>query len=74
VSCHIVSQYLPYKNGIRIPLSNSIGSGWETAISFINNNKEDYFINNLSVVYNILNGYSNKRKKNEEIVWFNEFG
>lgn len=68
VSCHIVSQYLPYKNGIRIPLSNSIGSGWETAISFINNNKEDYFINNLSVVYNILNGYSNKRKKNEEIV------
>lgn len=68
VSCHIVTQYLPYKNGIRIPISNSIGSGWEAVISFINNNKEDYYINNLSVVYNILNGYSNKRKKNEEIV------
>lgn len=68
VSCHIVTQYLPYKNGIRIPISNSIGSGWEAVISFINNNKEDYYINNLSLVYNILNGYSNKLKKNEEVV------
>lgn len=68
VSCHTVTQYLPYKNGIRIPISNSVGSGWEAVISFIDNNKEDYYINNLSVVYNILNGYLNKQEKTNGIV------
>lgn len=67
VSCRIVSQYIPYKNGIKIPISKSVGSGWESAITFINDIKEDYYLNNLSVVYNILNGYSSKQKKNPEI-------
>lgn len=67
VSCRIVMQYLPYKNGIKIPISKSVGSGWEAAISFINDFKDEYYLNNLSVVYNILNGYSNMRNKKPEI-------
>lgn len=67
VSCRIVTQYLPYKNGIKLPISKSVGSGWEAAISFINDYREEYYLNNLSVVYNILNGYSNMRNKRPEI-------
>lgn len=67
VSCRIVSQYIPYKNGIRIPITHSVGSGWEAAITLIDNVKEDYYLNNLSSVYNILNGFTSKKKKTPEI-------
>ena len=67
VSCRVVTQYIPYKDGIRIPISNSVGSGWDAAISFIDKEKDAYLNSNISVVYNILNGYTGKRKKDAGI-------
>lgn len=57
VSCKTVSQYYEYKEE-KIPIYKPVGRGWDDAVLFVDANKDDYYMNHLSTVHKLLNGYS----------------
>ena len=59
VSCKAVFQYFESKDE-KIPVYKPVGRGWDDAVLFLDANKDDYYMNHLSTVQKLLNGYSGK--------------
>ena len=67
VSCKAVSQYLEYKGG-KIPIYYPVGRGWEDAVLFVYENRNEYYMNHLVSVQKLLSGYSRMGSKAEAMI------
>ena len=57
VSCQQIVSYFEYK-GEKHPIMRPVGSGWDEAVHFIFENRQDYYMGHTNAVYKILEAYS----------------
>lgn len=59
VSCNEIKEYFTFK-GRQYPRFIPVGYGWNCAIDFMYRNQDDYFLNNICTVYQVLLGFLGK--------------
>lgn len=65
VSCQEIVSYLEYK-GDKYPMMRPIGAGWDEAIRFLFENRDEYYMAHADAVYKLLNAYSKIGSKAKE--------